>query len=180
LATFLDLAFRRAKIAFPLQAEVQRGVEHGRDVQLMAASPLGSGVRSRRSSMCRKRNAAAGVVAKTARRGMAIAERRRDLDRWKWDRVIGSWSARGWGAGACATELPATQGSGRPDQARCLDWLWRRRRHRRLWPRPAANSPSVTPTKRRRSSGDGARRRRRSPLQTMIFTTSSTITSRRG
>ena len=34
----LDLALKRAKIAFPVQAEVQRSVEHCRDVQLDGAS----------------------------------------------------------------------------------------------------------------------------------------------
>jgi hypothetical protein len=33
----LDLVFKRANIAFPVQAEVQRSVEHGRDVQRAAA-----------------------------------------------------------------------------------------------------------------------------------------------
>ena len=29
----LDLVFKRANIAFPVEAEVRRGIEHGRDVQ---------------------------------------------------------------------------------------------------------------------------------------------------
>ena len=86
----LDLVFKRAKIAFPIQTEAQRSVEHCRDVQLDGASSrVGrADARAVRRSVMTRIAATSVVMRKTRVVEQAIAERYLPLilDRRGWDR----------------------------------------------------------------------------------------------